>query len=295
VSLLAIIIPALKYSEQLRQCLLSLRRASCTWEREILVILNRAAHQEEDSLAEEEFPEVRFIVAGKNLGFSGGVNLGLRSVTAELYLLLNDDVELFSDSLSSLVQAFEKDPEIVVGGAKIYDPDGKTLQHCGGILRKNKLSSHIGIGEIDHGQYDSVKYHYDYLTGAVFAIRGSYYLQAGGFSDRYFPGYFEETEYCIRAVRQSKKIAFLPEVRAIHHESLSFKKYSDFFFYHYHKGRWIFIIRNFCTPFELCRIFREEWRWLRDCCPKEQRKPLLRAYIRTLLYGPFEWILGRFS
>jgi hypothetical protein len=55
----------------------------------------------------QNFPEVRIIEAGRNLGFAEGNNLGVRSARADLVVLLNNDTVVAPGWLNALLQSME--------------------------------------------------------------------------------------------------------------------------------------------------------------------------------------------
>lgn len=288
---IGIVIPILRFSELLAQCLESIRLSSGV-NVHTAVVVNNAVDQVDLQPWKDQFSEVQWIVAGKNLGFSGGVNLGLSSVDAKNYCLLNDDTLVYPDTFLELCKSFD-DPTVAIVGAKIYDPDKKTLQHCGGRLAENFLSSHIGSGELDQGQYDSPA-KCEYVTGAAFGISGNYLKKNGLLSDAYFPGYYEETEYCLLAMKKGFHVLYNPAFRIVHFESQSFKKNSGFFFFHYHKNRLIFMMRNHFSLRKIYHFLKSEYRWLRDYRPKEQYPFLCKAYFYALFCYPLRAVMRVF-
>jgi len=80
-----------------------------------------------DGVAERvrrELPAVEVIVAGGNLGFAGGCNLGLRRlVRADYVALLNNDARVEPGWLHPLVAALEADPGVGAASPKILFDD----------------------------------------------------------------------------------------------------------------------------------------------------------------------------
>jgi len=74
---------------------------------EVIVVDNGSS---DDSVAytEKNFPKVRVIKSEKNLGFGVGNNLGMKHAKGDLFLLVNNDTMLNGDTLTSLVDSFNK-------------------------------------------------------------------------------------------------------------------------------------------------------------------------------------------
>jgi GT2 family glycosyltransferase len=256
-----------------------------------VILVDNASTDGSAELAAGRHPGVTLIRAGHNLGFAGGVNLGAAHAAGEILFLLNPDAEIWPDTLGPLAGALAADPRLAVAGCKIYDPDRTTLQHVGGVIHPSLITSHVGRGEEDRGQYDEPA-DVDYVTGAALAVRRSAWDELGGLDPGYRPGYYEETELCLRARRRGYRVAVVPSARALHHESVSSGKLSARFFYRYHRNRLRFLIRNHGPFFWFGRFAPAEARWLISSLPGEQRLPLLRAYLVTMFRFPLT-LVGR--
>ena len=270
--------------ELLDRCLDSLATRLAEPEAEVILVDN-ASTDGSAQRAAQQHPEITHIPAGANLGFAGGVRRGVAQAVGPILFLLNPDAEIYPDTLGKLVSGLDEDPRLAVAGCKIYDPDRSTLQHAGAILHPSLITSHRGRGERDEGQYDQPA-DADYVTGAALAVRREVWDELGGLDPGYRPGYYEETELCLRARRRGYRVAVLPAARAVHHESASTGKLSARFFYFYHRNRLRFLIRNFGLRHWLFSFAPAECRWLLGSMPAEQRLPVIKAYLVNLLRFP---------
>lgn len=274
----------------LGRCLDSLATRTSRPEAEIIVVDNASTDGSADNVSERH-PGVTLIRSPGNLGFAGGVQLGVERAVGRILFLLNPDAEVFPDTLEQLARALDADPRLAVAGCKIYDPDRTTLQHAGGVLHPSLITSHIGRGEPDQGQYDQPA-DVDYVTGAALAVRRDTWDGLDGLDPGYRPGYYEETELCLRARKRGQRVRVIPAARAVHHESASSGKLSRRFFYAYHRNRLRFLVRNFGPVHWLARFVPAELRWLATAMPAEQRIPIIRAYLTNLVRFPLT-LLGR--
>jgi GT2 family glycosyltransferase len=85
---------------------------------EIIVVDNGSADGSA-SFIRDNFPHVRLICSEKNLGFTGGNNLGMRAARGRLYALINNDTVVEPDWLYYLVSEMESDSKIGAVGSKI--------------------------------------------------------------------------------------------------------------------------------------------------------------------------------
>ena len=77
---------------------------------ETIVVDNDSKDQSAEAV-EREFPDVRVIRNPRNLGFAGGVNVGLRAATQPLVLLLNTDTLVVGDAIPRLLAYAQTHPE----------------------------------------------------------------------------------------------------------------------------------------------------------------------------------------
>jgi GT2 family glycosyltransferase len=219
-----------------------------------------------------------------NKGFAAANNHGFTLSSGEIVLLLNPDTELYPDAVGSLVSAFQ-DPSVGICGCKVFYPDRVTLQHTGGWMRDNGLTMHYGVGEKDTGVYDEMRDVF-YVTGAAFAVRRGVFERAGLLDAGYYPAYFEETDLCLAVRRLGLRVVYVPGACLVHHESTTTGKFTERYYYLYHKNRIRFLLKNFSWRFLLNRSLPMEQEWLGIIAPWEQSVPLNKAYLANIIALP---------
>jgi GT2 family glycosyltransferase len=162
---------------------------------------------------------VSIIETGANLGFAGGNNVGIRHAMeggAEYVWLLNNDTVVEPCTLSALTAVFAEQPSAGIAGSKIYYFDRpEVISSAGGrISPRLGLTTHIGDGEADAGQYDTVR-DVDYVTGASLLVRTSVVEAIGPMDESYFL-YWEETDWCERAHTAGWRVLYAPASRVWH-------------------------------------------------------------------------------
>ncbi|MBN1297363.1 glycosyltransferase, partial [bacterium] len=257
-------------------------------DKEIIVVDNGSIDGTADFI-KTRYPEIRLIENNENQGFTRGVNQGIDAAKGNVIFLLNQDAVMMPGLLGALVDGM-RDPHIAIAGCKIWNPDGITLQHAGGILHDNGLTDHYGAGETDTGQFDEDR-DVVYVTGAAFAFKKQLVDEIGRFDPRYSPAYYEELDFCLRAARAGYRVRYVHQAAALHHESTSTGKFSRRFYQLYHRNRLKFILKHYSARYLLGTFRRFEWRWLRDNAPREQLIPLLTAY--ATLAHRFLWVFIR--
>lgn len=84
-----------------------------------IIVVDNASRQDEASLIQERYPFVRTLRSEKNLGFSGGNNLGIQIAQGKYLFLINNDTYLTEDGLPALIERLESDPRIGAVSPKI--------------------------------------------------------------------------------------------------------------------------------------------------------------------------------
>lgn len=217
-----------------------------------------------------------------NLGCAGGNNAGWRASRGEIVVFLNPDTEIAPDFIEELIAPMQRDASIGITGAKIFYPQGNTLQHAGGFLHPNAMSEHYGAGQQDTGQFDEER-DVDYVTGAGFAVRRDLLERLGGFDEDFFPAYFEETDLCLRARRSGQRVVYVPTARLVHHESVSLTANSPAFHRLYQRMRIRFCLKNYSLKDWVTRFIPFEIHWmLREPYARGHRLEQFRAYAEGL-------------
>lgn len=230
------------------------------------------------------FPSFTLIRNAHNLGFAGGMNVGIRALLAhdpppDIIVLLNQDTLVDREWLGAITAPFD-DPEIGAVGCKIRYPDG-TIQHAGLALDwPLALSRHVGRYEPDRGQYDAPR-DVEYITFAAVALRRQALEHVGLFDEGYYPAYFEDVDLCVRLRRAGYRIRYEPRATLVHREATSQQDrltHSALF----HHGRLRFVFTTY-TIDEITGPFAEAERLLIERLVRVSEERALRwAYDRIL-------------
>jgi GT2 family glycosyltransferase len=171
-----------------------------------------------DELAGNE--RVTLVHYDKPFNYSEAINLGVAQSTADVVVLLNNDM-LVTDAgwLHELVQ-WAVQPGIGVVGGKLLHRNN-TIQHAGIILGMNGFIGHLYLNapEHYHGLAGSVDWYRDLhaVTGACQAVRRALFLQVGGYDER-FRLAFGDIDFCLRVVKAGCRNLYNPFARLTHFE-----------------------------------------------------------------------------
>lgn len=157
------------------------------------------------SISDERRPVVTYLSTGRNLGFSGGVNIGIRAALergADSVLLVNSDVIVPPDCVERLERALSDAPRGGIAGPVIaartapgvmtssgisYDPTTGRMRHC-------EFGDRVSARERPvHAPVDAV-------SACVMLVRREVFDRIGLFDEDYFFS-FEDVDFCLRARR----------------------------------------------------------------------------------------------
>lgn len=242
-----------------------------------------------------------FLRLKKNLGYSGAINyfvfkrLAGRGHDFSRIIFLNPDLYLKEDALENLLMPLGQNKRIGACGGLVLDYDSDTIQHLGGLISPNFITSHIGKGK----NYDELKEEYkhkpdnileavrnvDYVTGAMLATDFSLFKKIGGFDTGYRPAYYEELDYCLKLKAAGYRVVVNPLCLARHAEASSSRKFSHQFYKLYHKNR----IRCAVINSKVSHYFKllvDEINWARKEATRDQYVPLAYSYMLNFIFAP---------
>jgi hypothetical protein len=189
-----------------------------------VLVVDNASTDGSVAALHRSFPHVEIVVNKSNLRYAGGNNVGIQHAlgrNAEYVLLLNNDTVVAPDFLTLLVNAAGIDTKAGMIGPKIYYyADKQRLWYAGGKIEWWKgWISHLGVREIDRGQYDTAG-ETEFISGCCILIKREVIERIGMLDEAYFL-YGEDADWCIRASRSGFKLLFVPAARVWHKLSVS--------------------------------------------------------------------------
>jgi GT2 family glycosyltransferase len=194
---------------------------------EIVVVDNDSADGSADAL-ELEFPTVRVVRSGGNLGFATAVNLGARLSSADYLLLLNPDTIVLPGALAALLGFARAHPEHGLYGGRTFREDGELdPSSCWGAPTLWSLTCFaLGLSTAFAGspvfdpeslgrwQRDTVR-RVPVVTGCLLLVSRGDFERIGGMDERFFL-YGEDAEFSLRATRAGMRPVIVPEAAIVH-------------------------------------------------------------------------------
>lgn len=186
-----------------------------------IYVADNASTDDSVSFITSTFPEVKIIQNSQNLGFAGGYNEALKHIKADVYALVNSDIEVTPNWCDSLLKHFDQ-KQVVAAQPKIKAFNNKShfeyAGAAGGFIDaygfaycKGRLFDTV---EEDLGQYE-ISTDIFWGSGACLFIRSESFWEIGGF-DKDFFAHQEEIDLCWRLHNLGHKIVYEPNSTVYH-------------------------------------------------------------------------------
>jgi GT2 family glycosyltransferase len=168
---------------------------------------------------------MHLIANERNLGFAGGVNVGLDYALqqgAKYFRLVNNDTLLDPLMLAEMVKAAEDHPRAGLLTPKIYFFHDSNLIWSAGArwVRFPPRAVMTGLRRRDHSKYYVMR-RVDFATGCVLMIRRKVLEEVGNLDPIYYPIYHEDYDYCARVTEAGWEIWYVPTARLWHKDAQS--------------------------------------------------------------------------
>lgn len=207
--LASVIVPFRDGLRYTRECLGHLKRH--TRPPYELILVDNGSKESPARLARAH--RARLIRNRTNLGFAKAVNQGMRAARGRYLVWLNNDVLVAPGWLEGLRAAAESSPGIAAAGPCTNDsvgyqkvpgarlaPEGLLAYSQGWRLR------HAGVVQEVHR-----------LAGFCLLLKREAFERVGLLDERFFPGYYEDYDYCLRLRQAGYSLALARQVFVYHH------------------------------------------------------------------------------
>lgn len=196
------------------------------------VVVDNASQDGTETAVATGYPGVRLIRAGANLGFCGGVNLGLSHARGSLVLILNPDTRLAPGALEAMRRLTDRDASVAVVGPRLVDTEGsiqpsrRRFPTVGTLFVESTPAQRLPLlARIPRrfrleDRSDAHAQGVDWVWGACFLLRREALQEVGGLDETFFM-YSEEVDLCRRLGQLGWETVFEPAAQVVHHEGKS--------------------------------------------------------------------------
>jgi GT2 family glycosyltransferase len=195
-----------------------------------IILVDNTSTDDTIALVRSRYPKINLVSNRQNLGFAHANNQGIAIAHGRYVLLLNNDTLLKNNALAKMVDYLDKNPMVGALTCKLYDADGKTIQHncrtfptpLGTMFGRASLLTRLFPGNpwstknlLSDWDYNSTR-EIDWASGAALMLRREVIDQVGILDDKNFFIYWEDTDWCKRIHDAGWKIHFIPDAEIIH-------------------------------------------------------------------------------
>lgn len=210
-----------------------------------VIVVDNASKQNEASIIQKQFPQVKVIRSEKNLGFAGGNNLGIKESKGKYIFLINNDTVFKEFNVDSMINRLESSSITGMVCPKIRFAWGTNPIQYAGYTPFSKITVRnqaTGFGEEDKGQYD-IAHPTPYAHGAAMLIKREAINKVGLMPEKYFL-YYEEIDWSMTFTIAGYEIWYDPACTIYHKESQSTGQDSPLRTYYITRNRLLLVKRN---------------------------------------------------
>lgn len=170
-----------------------------------IIVVDNASSDESSEKIRRQFPEVNIIKNEVNLGFAGGMNVGIRSALrdgdAQFLWLLNNDCWVDEGALAALLAFASAHPQVGLMSPRIDLPGGEPW-FSGGAIDWRRMRAVHRVGEMQ------------YISGCA-PLLCRRLAESIRFDERYFL-YYEDVAFSLAAQKAGFALALVPSARVVH-------------------------------------------------------------------------------
>lgn len=229
-----------------QRCLAALRERTEHPAWRLIVVDNGSTDGTVEWLRQQRW--LTLIENSSNLGFTKGCNIGIAACAPdEDVVLMNNDVDVVDRAwLTKLADTAYADEKTGVVGCRLVHQDG-TVLHLGAFMQPvTVMGQQVGGFEVDVNQCSRDRAVETVVFAQAYLRRDC--LDLVGPLDEDLFAYFEDSDFCLRALKAGFGVVVAGAVTSVHHQSASTRSNNVDFWTVYEKSR---------------RTFTRKWaRWL---------------------------------
>lgn len=210
-------------------CVESAQKTYSKDEFNIIIVDNNST---DDSIFQfnKKLRDVTIIETGKNLGYSGALNEGVKYAKSNVFILSNSDIVFLENSIERMIKPIIEGRADITGPQLLYPNNlwqesynkfpgyklGLTDLLLINTIKRNYLRKFFKINS-HSGKMKKV----DFVDGAIMTVSREIFEKVGGF-DPEFSFYSEETAFSYQATELGACIYHIPDSILIHYRGASY-------------------------------------------------------------------------
>lgn len=242
--LVSIVISDYNDIDNLRACLLSLRRLA--YPNYEVTVVDCGSEDGSAEMVSREFPEFKLLRKGI-IGVGEAINSGISNSEGQLLLLdLNSDDVVHPDFLQELVKSLSSQEKMGLACGKRYVHGTRVIDSAGArMLMWTATGPKLRARELDSDKFNTVS-EVDYA--GVYLVKREVIDVVGPHDEAYYV-FFEDTDFCFRARYHGYKILYVPTAIHWHKGSSSVGKNQVKKHYFMRRNSFRFLIKHFSFPY----------------------------------------------
>ena len=191
-------------------------------EEAVIYIADNASTDSSIEFIQKNYPSIKIVQNTVNGGYAKGYNDALKFINADIYCLLNSDVEVTKNWLKPIIDVFETEEKTAIVQPKLLAFKDKTrFEYAGAAGGYIDLFGYpycrgrvFNFLETDKGQFNDTTNIF-WASGACLFIRSEVYHQLKGFDEDYF-AHQEEIDLCWRTQNNGYQVKYVGKSKVYH-------------------------------------------------------------------------------
>jgi len=208
----------------LERCITSLKASAQVLE---IIVVDNASTDGSAERAEANYPGIRLLRSGGNVGFGRGCNLGAAAAQGDTLLLLNYDAELEPDLAPAIERLWQERGLGILGGRltssqQAFQPSvgfahtpARIVLSWLGLARLSPTGSWFQRERLDAAFYETPQSQVPWVSGALMLIRREAWEAVGGMDPGFFL-YLGDVDLCERLATSGWAVGYEPSLSAVH-------------------------------------------------------------------------------
>jgi GT2 family glycosyltransferase len=236
-SSVSIVILSYNSREDLEECIQTL--ITQTYHSFEIIVVDNASTDGSEEFVRINYPEIKVVQTGRNLGYAAGNNAGFEVAKGEYIVVVNPDIVADPEWLAELIKPLESDQTITATTSKIliyYQKD--RINTCAHKNHPTGLTFCRGLNKSadDFNNCQEVSS----VSGCSFAIRSDMLRNINGFDPDFFL-YQEDADLSWRIRFAGGKIMYVPKSVIYHKYKLSIAPWKEFYL---ERNRYLILLKN---------------------------------------------------
>lgn len=180
-----------------------------------IYVADNASTDDSITYVQKYFPTVKIVINKENGGYAKGYNDALQQIEADIYCLINSDIEVTKNWLTPVLNVFREEENTAIIQPKLLDYKNKNKFEYAGAgggfvdffgypYCRGRVFNSL---ETDNGQFNDITEIF-WASGACFFIRSDVFHKLQGFDEDYF-AHQEEIDLCWRTQNEGYTIKYV--------------------------------------------------------------------------------------